>query len=232
MNRVKYIYDLESSHYDFVRFQNPLGEYINKYEQDLVLNQVKGKTLELCCGTGRFAEHIKEYCGIDFSSEMLKRAKEKNPEKKFILLDVNRLNIIEDGFNTIFCVRAVKFWQNPEETLRQCYKLLNKDGKLILHFRHKNLLTIIANIISKLMRHKKLLGNATIGVGNEKMYYLRDIRQYCELAGFRIISYKFYFNPLFSLFNIAKDNNFLTKILIKSSIKIKWGWRIELVCIK
>lgn len=42
--------------------------------------------LDACCGYGRFAKQIshKKYTGLDFSGEMVKWAREKNPDHKFI----------------------------------------------------------------------------------------------------------------------------------------------------
>lgn len=59
--------------------------------------------LELGCGYGRMCKNFKpeNYLGIDFSEEMIKLAKEKYPDYKFQLADVNTF-IPEKNYDIIF----------------------------------------------------------------------------------------------------------------------------------
>lgn len=67
----------------------------NRQETDrllpfLHLNE-DSKVLDIACGIGRWADvlpkDITEYCGIDFSSELIEIAKKRNPKDNFIFLE-------------------------------------------------------------------------------------------------------------------------------------------------
>lgn len=63
------------------------------------------KVLDVCCGYGRFS-NFKNYTGIDFSPEMIKLAKEKNPNKVFKL--ANALEYFDnDKYDLVFEVNSL-----------------------------------------------------------------------------------------------------------------------------
>jgi len=79
-NRVK---ELKHNLKDLIFLNDHREEYWRRVDELLSLYKDK-KVLDVCCGYGRFS-NFKDYTGIDFSSEMLKLAKEQNPDKNFIL---------------------------------------------------------------------------------------------------------------------------------------------------
>ena len=224
-------YDKESQKYDQRRFSTPLGKYMNLTEKNLLKKYAnEGKTLELCCGTGRFSSLFDHYTGIDFSSKMLKIAKMNN-NKKFILMDVNDIYKLNETYDIIFCVRAMKFWQNPQKVINDCYTLLNSSGRLILFFQERNLITIIIYNLAKLFRpiKKRFFKSFTVGTGTEKYYQEKEVID--MLYRFKILKVERYWTPLFMFHNFIKYSKILTKIVIKTS-KCPFGYGIYVVAEK
>jgi len=93
--------------------------------------------LDVACGTGRHVEFLKEYyeiLGVDINPEMLKIARLKNPEVKFINGDMKKLDI-GGRFDVIICMfSAVNYNTTLGElkiTLTNFYNHLKNGGILI-----------------------------------------------------------------------------------------------------
>jgi glycosyltransferase involved in cell wall biosynthesis len=116
--------EVKSEYYDKI-FSDPklnLDRYIDIYKY--VGQKARGKVLDVCCGTARLQEYIKDYHGFDFSKEAIKKANNKNVwlgsayEKKnfgdydtYVLIealehldDIRVLKNIPSGKNIIFSV--------------------------------------------------------------------------------------------------------------------------------
>ena len=106
---------------------------------------IKGmKILDIWCGSGRllqqFSNHFDtneiEYLWLDLSNEILNEAKKNYPEKEFLNLDMNGLEILENRkFDSIFFIASfhhLKTIAERIEVLEKAKKLLNKDWKIFL----------------------------------------------------------------------------------------------------
>jgi cyclopropane fatty-acyl-phospholipid synthase-like methyltransferase len=134
-------YDQLAPTYDENRFENSYGKYIDKQERSFLNSFFSknkfSKILDLGCGTGRllnFATH-----GLDFSTEMLKVAKEKFPEKILKVGEISKINF-EENFDCIFSFHVIMH-QTKEETglfLKECFEKLDKTGVLIFDYPTKS----------------------------------------------------------------------------------------------
>jgi SAM-dependent methyltransferase len=93
--------------------------------------------LDVACGTGRHIEFLKDYykiLGVDINPEMLKIARLKIPEVKFMKGDMKKLNI-EEKFDVVICMfSAVNYNTTFEElktTFENFYNHLKNGGILI-----------------------------------------------------------------------------------------------------
>lgn len=212
--KTKEYYDKESKIYDKKRFSTPMGRWIDKIEKEMVLKNLTGWTaLELCSGTGRYANYLTEkgftYTGIDNSKGMIKKAKEKNKNGDFILKDVKDIKKLKKQYDNIFVARAIKFWDNPQKVINDSYELLTNHGQLILCFQNKDWYLnkiLMDREQEKQDKHPYL---RTHSVGTEKYYYDIEIETMMLKAGFKNITTKHYFHLIGYV--IIKD--FIPKIL-------------------
>lgn len=106
-----------------------LLEYIKKNE----------KLLDLGCGNGRLYKMLKklsiDYIGIDISEELIKKAKENNPEVNFIVgsaLDLPFKNEIFDKVISIAVLHHIPSYKLRIKFMEEGYRVLKKDGCMIL----------------------------------------------------------------------------------------------------
>ncbi|OUR77777.1 hypothetical protein A9Q83_09670 [Alphaproteobacteria bacterium 46_93_T64] len=105
------------------------------------------KILEVGCGHGETLRSAAKRCvnlsvtGIDFSDVMLNVARRRN--RKLITSghvkidkgDSANLPYLNDGFNKIYSVHTIYFWQNPEIHLQEILRVLTPGGQFVLGFR-------------------------------------------------------------------------------------------------
>ena len=93
--------------------------------------------LDLCCGTGDFTKIISQIeltsriIGLDNSTEMLKLARIKNPQKTFILGNCMNLPFGENEFDYITIGFGLRNVENREKTLSEIYRTLKHGGKFL-----------------------------------------------------------------------------------------------------
>ena len=120
--------------------------------------------LDFACGTGRLLEVFENKAitsfGIDVSNEMLRIARKKYRNTKFIECDITKnQNIFNQRFNLI---TAFRFFLNAEMTLRKhvleiFYRILEDDGILIFNIHgNKNSLRFLPLRIRNFLTKNKL----------------------------------------------------------------------------
>ena len=239
MNTTQKHYNKECEDYDEGRVTgSPISKYLNEIEQEMIVKHFVGKrVLELCCGTGRFAKNIVgrgyEYIGIDFSKGMLSKARAKKvPHTKFIQMDVRRIGAMNMKFDNIFVARAMKFWPDAQQTIYDCYKLLNKNGRLILSFMNRDhpIFRLIYFLSTKFgLKIRKIRIFRCQHVGNEQYYLKKDVINMLDNAGFKIIYKRSYLNFAFYTFFHTK---WMANFVRRYDNKFNYGWRNVIVGVK
>ncbi|MDD5621132.1 MAG: class I SAM-dependent methyltransferase [Candidatus Pacebacteria bacterium] len=132
LNKNKEDYNRIADSFDSKRGYIPKDfEYMQKF---IKKNE---KVLDLGCGNGRLAELIDdEYLGADVSEELIRIAKEKYPDKRFIILNNSlRFPFKNDEFDKVFCLSV--FHHTPSKAFRkqliqEIKRILKPGGILIL----------------------------------------------------------------------------------------------------
>ncbi len=110
-----------------------------------LVNAKKGEQiLDAACGTGKYANEFFRYgasvTGIDFSKEMLEVAKQKNPKINYQLADFQQKLMFDDNiFDKINCAQALKHVKALKFTLKEFYRILKKEGRLIFSVSHPDM---------------------------------------------------------------------------------------------
>jgi ubiquinone/menaquinone biosynthesis C-methylase UbiE len=125
---------------------NPFEEYTKKYENWFDHNKfaylselegiknliIKGRSIEIGVGTGRFAEPLGIEFGIDPSLTMLKAAQKR---KIKVIRGVGEyLPISDDSFDLVLMITTLCFLKNTDQTLKEIKRIIKKNGTIILAF--------------------------------------------------------------------------------------------------
>ncbi|MDD5069876.1 MAG: class I SAM-dependent methyltransferase [Candidatus Omnitrophica bacterium] len=90
----------------------------------------KGHGLEIGVGTGRFAQALGITTGIDPSKKMIEIAEKRGINVK--LGYGENLSFEDSTFDYVAIIMAICFTRNPQEVLKQAYRVLKKKGKIII----------------------------------------------------------------------------------------------------
>jgi alkylated DNA repair protein alkB family protein 8 len=121
---------------DFARTRSYLPDDINLLS---VYTEDGDKVLDLGCGNGRLVELFKkkniEYVGADVSERLIKIAKNKYPQTKFIILPALSLPFPENFFDKIYSLAVFHHIPSREfrlSFLKEARRVLKPGGLLIL----------------------------------------------------------------------------------------------------
>lgn len=132
-------YNQLAKNYDSDRFENTYGSFLHRQEEKVLLRWLpgKGRTLNLCCGTGRFMELADE--GLDFSEEMIGVAKGKYPNKKFVVGDAAQTGYAVNSFDAIFCLHAIMHLslEKTSSIFSEAHRTLQPGGIFVFDFPSK-----------------------------------------------------------------------------------------------
>ena len=98
--------------------------------------QIKAQfILEVGCGTGYWLATIK-VCkfrfGLDRSSKMIKKARERDQSIMLIRGVANQLPFGTNSFDLVFCVHALHHFNNPRTFIHEAHRILRKPGILAI----------------------------------------------------------------------------------------------------
>jgi len=94
------------------------------------------RILEIGCGAGDLLAHLKPLraVGIDFSAEMIARAKERHPQIESYQLDAHDLSGIEGEFDIIILSDTVNDLWDVQLVFEQIHRLCSPHTRIIINF--------------------------------------------------------------------------------------------------
>ncbi len=155
--------------YDDDRFNNSYGRFIHHQEQ-YILRQHLGNgecqpVIDLACGTGR----LMSWCqtGVDISAGMMDIARQKYPDRQFVLTSALDTGLPGQSFRGAICFHLIMHLEQQQlpELLREAHRLLQKGGQLILDVPSRE--------------RRTLLQYKTSGWHGANSYSQAAIRQWC-----------------------------------------------------
>lgn len=97
---------------------------------DQVLSLLPRPWLEIGVGSGRFAHVLGIEMGLDPAVRLLEMARERGLN---VLLGIGEKAPFKDGaFGAVFVVVTVCFVDSPVDVLKEAYRLLSREGKVVL----------------------------------------------------------------------------------------------------
>jgi ubiquinone/menaquinone biosynthesis C-methylase UbiE len=149
----------------------------------------KGKALDEGCGTAQYTISLAmlgfNVVGIDFSSKLLKIAKEKVKKYKvsrkcsFVLGDIRKLPFRDSSFDAVLSAGIIEHVPETEKCIQQINRVLKPNGYLIIHVPHKISFFTINKILQKLF--------GIWSSGYEKSFTKPSFRTLLRKNGFTII---------------------------------------------
>jgi SAM-dependent methyltransferase len=138
------------------------------------------RILEIGCGMGDLVAHLKPShgVGVDFSPEMIARAKQHHPEVEYHLLDAHDLSSIEGEFDVIILSDTVNDLWDVQRALEQVKKFCTPHTRIILNF-YSHLWQIPLNLAQALNLASPMLA--------QNWLTPEDVDNMLRLAGFESI---------------------------------------------
>lgn len=121
-------------------FYDEPGNELLEIEQPIVREILDslpvGIALDAACGTGRHTAYLAELghevIGVDTSSEMLARAREKVPEGVFHPADLQDLPLADDAVDLVVCAIALSHVADLDQALAEFVRVLRPNGHLVI----------------------------------------------------------------------------------------------------
>jgi len=135
------------------------------------------KVLELGCAAGDLLAALRpaKGVGVDFSPEMIARAKERHPELQFVYADAHELTGIEGPFDVIILSDLVNDLWDVQSVLDQAARLSHPRTRIILN-SYSRVWELPLNLAARLKLAQPKLAQNWLGV--------EDIANLLQLAGF------------------------------------------------
>lgn len=114
-----------------------LANYYNKWSYDQFSKYLNGEILEIGCGIGSFTSSLLNkgnVIAIDIDQNLIKQARQQNNQAKIGYGDIEKEEYFfgKKQFDTVVCINVLEHIKNDETALNNIFKLLKKDGNLIL----------------------------------------------------------------------------------------------------
>ncbi len=112
---------------------------------ELAAEKASPRVLEVGCGTGHWLLHLApctgHRTGLDFSHEMLLRAREKEQGLPLVRASAEALPFREATFDLVFCVNALPHFPQPQRFIEEAGRVLAPGGTLAVIGRDPRLNT-------------------------------------------------------------------------------------------
>lgn len=153
------------------------------------------RLLDVGCGDGIISFFIKnrveKIYGLDMSSEALKIAEKRG----FIVqgkidFDKNKFPFENNFFDTVTCLDVIEHVKDPRKLLNEIYRVLKKDGKLILSTPNIRFTDHLYKLLFKGTFPKTSEDSKEYDGGHLHFFTFSDIRNLLINTGFKVIKEK------------------------------------------
>jgi ubiquinone/menaquinone biosynthesis C-methylase UbiE len=172
-------------------------EQLNTLTKKVELNPGE-VALDLGCGNGRIAEYISDttgakIVGLDFASEVIKRARQRTDDKKdhltYLVGDMDDLSFEEHSFDAVISIDTLYFVENINATIEKLKNLLKTpNGKLAIFYdqscapdESRDVLLPENTKVGKALSSNGLAYETVDYTANSKRIWIREIQAAEEL---------------------------------------------------
>jgi len=176
-------YSKHKNIYNYYTFQEQMIELIQSK-----LKSLKGKKiLEAGCGKGyeslQLSKLNADIVAVDYSKEAIKllskQVKKQKSNLKICQADIRNLPFKDKHFDLVFSQGVLEHFKNPDEVLKEQYRVLKHNGLIIIEVPNKyNLYTIYKHLLMYVNKW---------GAGWEREYTYKSLKELIEVNGFKFI---------------------------------------------
>ena len=119
--------ELESTHFKWESHRKIMKEKLPEMIEE------GSSVLDIGCGFGHWYEALKDikgvdYLGVDYSKEMIERAKKRYPDARFMVGDAYKLKFADKSFDYVLCFDVLRHLRFYEEVIKE----MNRVGKTVI----------------------------------------------------------------------------------------------------
>lgn len=160
--------DIGAAYDDY--YQTEFGKEVDRIEKEIIsgfLDNVSGEEMvDLGCGTGHWTEFFLKkgfkMKGVDISESMLHIAQKKHIDTEFILADATNLPFENESYSLVASVTMLEFIEDQDKAIREMYRILKKDGWLIMGFLNADSITGKNKDSDEIFKHACFFNRNTI----------------------------------------------------------------------
>ena len=133
----KNFFNIVAKHYDNYFLKDWFIKALKKTINTLNITE-NSRILDIGCGTGNLLYLLErenknlELYGIDISEKMLNIAKNKLKNSKLSIQSAEDIDFKDDSFDFVFSTEAFHHYSNYNQIMKNIYRILKKQGKLIV----------------------------------------------------------------------------------------------------
>lgn len=141
---------LPVDYYDKGLSNNLFQKIWHKHKMNVLKNILpKGrvnKIIDIGCASGIITNYLTsiypqaDIVGMDVYQEIIRYAKTKHPNIKFIVGDAHKIPFSNDSYDLVLCYETIEHVINPMVVLHEIKRLVKKDGVVIIAMDSGNLL--------------------------------------------------------------------------------------------
>jgi SAM-dependent methyltransferase len=157
-----------------------LGKKLEKIRINKVLPHIKGKLLDIGCGNNKLKDTYGNGIGVDVHDW---------GNVDILVDDTSKIPLADKSIDTITIIAALNHIPNREKVLDECYRLLSKNGQLVITMIPPNISTVWHFLRSpwdidqseRGMKEGEVYGlksNQTIKLANESSFELKHISSF------------------------------------------------------
>jgi len=91
-----------------------------------------GKTLDIGCGIGNFADYFQDYFGIDIIKSALKELKSKHQKNNVLVSDAENLPFKKESFSFIIAVEVLQYIKDKEKFFDEIFRVMKTNSYAVI----------------------------------------------------------------------------------------------------
>jgi SAM-dependent methyltransferase len=97
-----------------------------------------GKTLDIGCGIGNFADYFQDYFGIDIIKSALEELKIKHQKNNVLVSDAENLPFKKESFSFIIAVEVLQYIRDKEKFFDEIFRVMKPDSYAVIITQNPN----------------------------------------------------------------------------------------------